>query len=78
MSEIPADVHVAALHEAEHYAQWLHAGNSTGSLSAHAILGLADTIARAILAERERCLAICSERPTSVPTITAAIRKGGA
>lgn len=40
--------------EAEFYARWLHAGNSTGSLSPHAIDGLADSFARAILAAREQ------------------------
>lgn len=50
--------------EARFYADWLHAGNSSGSVSPHAVTALADTIARAILAaeqrEREACVAIAA------------------
>lgn len=53
--DIPEDVWVAANAEAGLYVEWLDAGNSTGSLSAHAVEGLTDSFARAILAERERC-----------------------
>jgi hypothetical protein len=38
--------------------QWLKAGNSVGTLSEHAVAGLADTFERAILAERERCATV--------------------
>lgn len=54
MSEIPEDVMRAARNAAEFYAQWLHAGNSLGHLSPHAIDGLIDSIAHAMMAERKR------------------------
>lgn len=65
MSErpIPEDVMAMACHEAQFFADWLHHGNSTGSLSEHAIAGLADSIARAIMAERERCAKIMEGYP---------------
>jgi hypothetical protein len=54
MTEIPADIKQAGRLEAEFYAKWLHAGNSKGSLSPHAIDGLADSFARLIHSERLR------------------------
>lgn len=55
---------------ARSYAQWLHAGNSTGELSEHAIDGLADSFARAILAaekrEREACAVIVENMPIQI------------
>ena len=56
--DIPQDVWTAATAEAVLFADWLSAGNSTGSLSDHATSALADSFARAILAERERILAM--------------------
>ena len=38
------------------YLSWLNAGNSTGHLSEHAVSAMTDTIARAIMAERERMM----------------------
>lgn len=58
MSKIPDDVMEAAKVEAAFYRAWLDAGNSTGSLSDHATDGLADSIAHAIMAERERAAAL--------------------
>lgn len=50
---------------AAEYAQWLHAGNSRGSLSPDAIRGLTDQIARAIMAakivERARCVEVVAD-----------------
>ncbi len=54
MTEIPKDIIKEGRRYAFIYAQWLHAGNSTGSLSEHAVDGLADTFSRAIQEERER------------------------
>lgn len=51
---IQQDIWDEATREAMHFAQWLHAGNSTGSLSEHAVAGLADSIARALQAQRKR------------------------
>lgn len=55
MRGIPEDVKRDADKYAHDVAAWIDAGNTTGFLSAHAQAGLADTIARAIMAERERC-----------------------
>lgn len=54
MSKIPDEIIQAGILEAEIYAKWLHAGNSKGSLSPHAIDGLADSFSRLILSERQR------------------------
>lgn len=54
MNAIPDEIIQAGILEAEIYAKWLHAGNSKGSLSPHAIDGLADSFSRLILSERQR------------------------
>lgn len=63
--DIPERVWAEATRMAREYHQWLNAGNSTGSLSEHAVLAMADTFARAILAaekrEREACAQIARE-----------------
>lgn len=58
MSEAPQDIVDTASEEALFFACWLNAGNSTGHLSKHAIEGLADSFQKALIKERERCLAI--------------------
>jgi hypothetical protein len=42
--------------EAKLYADWLHAGNSTGSLSPHAIEALTDTINRAVVTALQQAI----------------------
>lgn len=63
--KIPDDVMQVARTEASLFADWLRAGNSAGTVSPHAVGGLADSFARAIMAERaaerERCADIASE-----------------
>ncbi|ASW06250.1 hypothetical protein [Rhizobium sp. 11515TR] len=61
MSEIPDDIIQAGRIEAEFYAKWLHAGNSKGSLSPHAIDGLADSFSRLIFSERQRHAEVMEE-----------------
>lgn len=65
--DIPQDVWDEGVKEAQHFVQWLDAGNSTGSLSPHAVEGLADSIARAIMAERERCAKVAEIWRTVIP-----------
>ncbi|MBZ9759519.1 hypothetical protein LB553_01280 [Mesorhizobium sp. CA8] len=48
-SEMPEDIRTAARQFASDFDQWLKAGNSFGHLSEHAVDGLADTIAQALL-----------------------------
>ncbi len=61
MSKIPDEIIQAGILEAEIYAKWLHAGNSKGSLSPHAIDGLADSFSRLILSERHRHAKVMEE-----------------
>ncbi|MCZ3377482.1 hypothetical protein [Rhizobium sp. AG207R] len=61
MSKIPDEIIQAGILEAEIYAKWLHAGNSKGSLSPHAIDGLADSFSRLILSERHRHAEVMEE-----------------
>ena len=50
--DFPDDIKATAIREARFFADWLDHGNSTGFLSAHAVDGLADSIARALMSER--------------------------
>lgn len=56
--DIPQDVWTTAAKMAAEYDDWVAHGNTTASLSLHAIEAMADTIARAVMAERERCAKI--------------------
>ncbi len=66
MNEIPEDVKATGARMAVEYRQWLDAGNSTGSLSDHATDAMADSIARAIMAERERCAKIVDNEANEI------------
>lgn len=86
--DIPQDVWATAEKMASEYRRWVDHGNTLASLSDHAEAAMADSFARAILAERERCAKVCADEieqarqlgPHHIPVISgiaAAIRKGG-
>lgn len=58
MAEFPADIMKDAEEAFAGFMGWVNGGNTTASLSEHAVAGLKHSFASAILAERERCNAI--------------------
>jgi hypothetical protein len=62
------------------YLSWLHAGNSAGHLSEHAVSAMADTIARAIMSaraeEREACAKIADDREAICADAVAKVEAG--
>lgn len=52
--DIPENIWSTGSRMAVEYDAWLNAGNSVGNLSEHAVEAMADTISRAIMAERKR------------------------
>jgi len=55
MSEFPEDIKKDAEEAVAGFMGWIEGGNTTASLSEHAVAGLKHSFAAAILAERERC-----------------------
>lgn len=60
MSEFPDDIKKDAEEAVAGFVGWIEGGNTTASLSEHAVAGLKHSFASAILAERERCEKIAS------------------
>lgn len=58
MSEFPEDIKKDAEEAVASFMGWVEGGNTTASLSEHAVAGLKHSFASAILAERERCAEI--------------------
>lgn len=56
MSEFPEDIKRDAEEAVAGFMGWIEGGNTTASLSEHAVAGLKHSFASAILAERERGL----------------------
>ena len=54
MSEFPEDIKKDAEEAVAGFMGWVEGGNTTASLSEHAVAGLKHSFASAILAERER------------------------
>lgn len=75
MSEYPEDIMKAAEADVSEFVAWINGGNTTGSLSEHAIAGLKHSFASAILAERVRCAEVA--RQAGARAIEASIRYFG-
>ena len=58
MSEFPEDIKRGAEEAVAGFMGWIEGGNTTASLSEHAVAGLKHSFASAILAERNRCAKI--------------------
>ena len=61
-ADVPEEAWKAGVAYARQYLEWLERGNSTGSLSPHAVDSLADTFARSIMAERQRIDALVDQK----------------
>lgn len=55
MTEFPDDIKKDAEEAVSGFMDWIEGGNTTASLSEHAVAGLKHSFASAILAERNRC-----------------------
>lgn len=61
MAEFPADIMKDAEEAVAGFMGWVNGGNTTASLSEHAVAGMKHSFASTILAERERCLGFCND-----------------
>lgn len=61
MSEFPEDIKKDAEEAVAGFMGWIEGGNTTASLSEHAVAGLKHSFASAILAERRRCMKVAQE-----------------
>ena len=61
MTEFPDDIKKDAEEAVSGFVGWIEGGNTTASLSEHAVAGLKHSFASAILAERNRCAVTARE-----------------
>ena len=64
MSEFPDDIKKDAEEAVAGFIGWIEGGNTTASLSEHAVAGLKHSFSSAILAERKRCASIVKSHDT--------------